>query len=88
MTQDSTAYDRETVSRFQKNPVGLTVELLDGSHREVREFRDTEKGRWLRIGRRWAGPWIPESDVAGVVVFQLSVRPEYWLQGYPRRAEK
>ena len=56
-------------------PVGFTVQLRSGVQREVFEFRDTPKGRWLRLSRIPFGPWVPESDVLAVVVWTVSVRP-------------
>lgn len=85
-TENSIERDLETVTKFRNNPVGFTVELQDGLRREVFGFRDTPKGRWLRLSRSPFGPWVPESQVAAVITFTVSIRPDY-LPGGPRGPE-
>lgn len=73
MTQPSTIPPERTVTEdFSENPVGFTVQLGNGDVVEVGGYRDTPKGRWLRIRRR-GGPWIPEGDVESVITYSLSL---------------
>lgn len=71
LEQECAAEDR--LQAFRRNPVGWVVVLPGGIQREVRGFQDTPKGRWLCCGRRW-GPWVPESDVEGLVTFSLALK--------------
>lgn len=72
-TQGSTVGHEEAVSRFKSNPVGFVVRLQDGSEAEVRGFRDTPRARWYRLKRR-GGPWVPEEDVVGVMIYTVGLR--------------
>ena len=72
-TKGSTFNHEEELQRFERNPVGYTVELDDGTQAVVGGFRDTPKGRWYRLRRR-GGPWVPEHAVVGFMVHVVSLR--------------
>lgn len=80
MTQTSTTLRERTVSKFHRNPTGLTVALHDGREVEILGYVDTPKrGRWLRVKRgHWGWPWqwVHVEDVASVVVFSLSLQSD------------
>lgn len=71
-TNASTVNAEEVLRRFDFNPVGMTVQLDDGTEAEVREYRDTPKGRWFRLRRR-GGPWVPDHAVVGVMVYMVGL---------------
>lgn len=72
--------DAEELERFESNPIGFAVRLDDGTEAVVGGFRDTPKGRWLRLRRR-GGPWVPMSAVEGVVVYSIGLRRPEALAG-------
>ena len=68
------AYERELVEQFKANPVGLAVELGDGTHAEVSQYRDTPRGRWLRL-KSGSGPWVRETEVVAVCYTEVKATP-------------
>lgn len=72
-TKASTFQHEDELRRYESNPIGFTVRLDDGTEGVVGGFRDTPRGRWLRLRRR-GGPWVPESAVEGVVVYTVGLR--------------
>lgn len=71
-TKGSTVRSEDVLRRFDANPVGMTVQLDDGSEAVVREYQDTPKGRWYRLKRR-GGPWVPDHAVRGVMVYMVGL---------------
>lgn len=72
-TKGSTFNHEEELQRFERNPVGYTVELDDGTQAVVGGFRDTPRGRWYRLRRR-GGPWVPAHAVVGFMVYSVGLR--------------
>lgn len=71
--QGSTVNHEDEWKRFHVHPVGFTVRLEDGSEAVVGGFKDTPRGRWLRLRRR-GGPWVREYDIVGLVVYSVGLR--------------
>lgn len=74
-TKGSTVDAEEVSRKFQANPVGYVVKLDDDSLAQVREYRDTPKGRWYRLRRRGL-PWVPDVAVVAVVVYSVGLVKE------------
>lgn len=77
MHPEDSAFSESTRRQFHTNPVGLTVQLHDGSRFLVAGFIDSPRGRWLRLrteSGRYAS-FVRDADVASIIYFQAWCTP-------------
>ena len=75
MHSEDSSFSERTRAQFDKNPLGLTVQLHDGSRFVVAGVIEGPRERWLRLrteSGRFAS-FVRSVDVASVIYTEVSV---------------